>query len=87
MSLGKPVVITKIPGNTDLVEDGKSGILVPPGDPASLAEAIMQIYNDESMKENMGKQAKDRMHTTFHIEKTIAELKAHYLFLLNESGR
>ena len=87
MSLGKPVVITKIPGNTDLVEDGKSGILVPPGDPASLAESIMRIYNDESMKENMGKQAKDRMHTTFHIEKTIAELKAHYLFLLNESGR
>src|SRR2546428_13518484 len=40
MAFDKPVVAPAIPGTVDMVEDGVSALLVPPGDPTALAEAI-----------------------------------------------
>jgi len=85
MSLAKPVVITRIPGNTDLVEDGESGLLVPPGNYLLLAEAIERVYHDEKLREKLSSKAVLRMKSEFNIEKTVRELKAHYLFLLNKT--
>lgn len=87
MSLAKPVVITRIPGNTDLVEDGESGLLVPPGNPLLLAMAIERVYQDKELREKISLNAAFRMKSVFHIDKTIRDLKAHYLFLLNKTGR
>jgi glycosyltransferase involved in cell wall biosynthesis len=85
MSLAKPVVITRIPGNTDLVEDGDSGVLVTPGNPLLLAKAIERVYRDKNFREKISAKAVSRMKSEFHIDKTIRELKAHYLFLLNKT--
>jgi len=85
MSLAKPVVITRIPGNTDLVEDGESGLLVTPGNPLLLAKAIERAYRDEKLREKLSSKAALRMKSEFNIEKTVRELKAHYLFLLNKT--
>ena len=46
MASGIPVVATAISGIPELVRNGETGWLVPPGDPVALAEALVQIYND-----------------------------------------
>lgn len=49
MAVGTPVIATKIFGIPELVNDGVSGLLVPPDDPHALAEAICSAYADPSL--------------------------------------
>lgn len=46
MAAGRPVVATRVGGTEELIDDGVHGLLVPPGDPKSLAEAIERLLND-----------------------------------------
>lgn len=54
MSMGLPVVATRVGGIPELVQDGKTGILVKPGDPEDLAEALVTILTDEPKRLAMG---------------------------------
>jgi glycosyltransferase involved in cell wall biosynthesis len=56
--LGKAVVGTSVQGIPDLVRDGVTGILVPPGDSEALAYAILKIVKDKLLRENMGEAGK-----------------------------
>lgn len=56
-SFGKPVVATSVGGLPELVDDGKTGFLVPPDNPEALARAVIQILKDDHLRENMGKEA------------------------------
>jgi glycosyltransferase EpsD len=51
MSVGLPVVATRIRGNTDLIEDEKNGILVEPDDIESTGKAIEKLYGDIGLRE------------------------------------
>jgi glycosyltransferase involved in cell wall biosynthesis len=53
MSLGKPVVGVSSGGTEEIIEDGVSGILVPPGDPAALASAVSSILSDPPLHEKL----------------------------------
>jgi glycosyltransferase involved in cell wall biosynthesis len=64
-SLGKPVIATRVGGLPDIVEDGKSGILVAPGNPEELASAISRILKDPVLAEEMGRYAKELSDTRF----------------------
>jgi glycosyltransferase involved in cell wall biosynthesis len=55
---GKPVVATRVGGLGDIVDDGRSGLLVPPEDPAALGEAIVKILKDPVTAASMGQHAK-----------------------------
>lgn len=46
MACGTPLVATTVPGITSLIEDGKGGLLVPPGDPAAMASALARLLDD-----------------------------------------
>ena len=52
-SLCKPVVATNVGGLGEMVEDGKTGMLVPPKDVDALAEAIIDMLKDDAKRENM----------------------------------
>ena len=52
--LSKPVVATSVQGIPDVIIDGKTGILVPPGNSKLLAEAILKFVNDESLRKEFG---------------------------------
>jgi glycosyltransferase involved in cell wall biosynthesis len=54
MSRGRPVVATAIGGNLDMVRDGETGLLVPPGDPRPLAAAIARLLDDPDLRERLG---------------------------------
>jgi glycosyltransferase involved in cell wall biosynthesis len=57
MSLGVPVVATRVGGTPALVDDGRTGLLVPVGDPARLSTALRQITEDEELQRTMGRRA------------------------------
>jgi len=46
MLSGRPVVASKAGGILEIIEDGRTGLLVPPGDPMGLAEAVLQLLSD-----------------------------------------
>ena len=54
MTLGKPVVATAVGGNTDMIRDGETGLLVPPGDAAALAAAIGRLLDDDALRDRLG---------------------------------
>lgn len=54
MSRGRPVVATRIGGIPEVVEDGVTGLLIPPGDAPALARAILDLFGDEGLRERLG---------------------------------
>ena len=59
MAAGKPVVATDVGGVRDLVADGESGYVVPPGDPQALAEPIIRLLGDGDLRERMGRRGRE----------------------------
>ncbi len=57
-AMGKPVVATDVRGTREIIENGVTGILVPPKDPAALAEAIQKVLLDGELASAMGKAAR-----------------------------
>jgi phosphatidylinositol alpha-mannosyltransferase len=57
---GTPVVASDIPGYRDVVRDGVDGLLVPPGDPLALGEALRRLAFDEAGRERMARAARER---------------------------
>jgi len=54
MALGKPIVATRVGGVAELLGDGEAGLLVPPRDPAALAEAIILLLRDSQRARTLG---------------------------------
>ena len=59
--MGRPIVASRIGGLTDIVIDGQTGLLVPPGDAQALCEAIQCLLDDGERRECMAMMAKQRV--------------------------
>jgi starch synthase len=60
MACGTAVVASRVGGIPEVVADGETGVLVPPGDPAALAGAINELVRDQSMADAMGRRGRER---------------------------
>jgi len=58
MAMGKPVICSKTTGQVDLIEDGKTGIYVPPGNPRAMRNAIEHLWSNPDVARNMGREAR-----------------------------
>lgn len=67
MAAGRPVVASRVGGLPDLVEDGVTGVLVPPGDAPALAAALKSLLDDPDRAEAMGRKARERWEETFSL--------------------
>jgi glycosyltransferase involved in cell wall biosynthesis len=56
---GKPVVASNVGGVPSVVEDGGSGLLVPPNDEGALSEAILKVLGDEELARRMGERGRE----------------------------
>jgi glycosyltransferase involved in cell wall biosynthesis len=78
MAMGKPVIATRIPGIEELIDDGQTGCLVPPGDAASLSEAILMLLGDTERANQMGRAAQRAVREKYRLETQIRKLENLY---------
>jgi glycosyltransferase involved in cell wall biosynthesis len=74
MSAGLPVVASRLSGIPELVEDGVSGLLVPPGDAAALADALRRLNDDPSLRRRLGSAGREKVLEEFDVRRNAAEL-------------
>jgi glycosyltransferase involved in cell wall biosynthesis len=67
MAAGLPVVASRVGGVPEAVVDGETGLLVPPGDPASLAAAIERLLEDASLRRSLGQAGHARVRERFDL--------------------
>ena len=84
MAAGVPVVATRVGGSPEAVEDGVSGILVPPRDASALARGMDALLGDEARARAMGAAAGRRIADHFSLEAMTRELERLYRRLLRE---
>ncbi len=65
MAAGLPIVATAIGGTSEAVVDGVTGLLVPPGEPRSLAAAIRRALDDEGLARRLGAASRERVRREF----------------------
>lgn len=68
---GKAVVTTDVPGCRDAIESNVTGLLVPPKDPISLAEAIQYLIDNPDVREQMGKEGRRLAEEAFDIDNVV----------------
>jgi glycosyltransferase involved in cell wall biosynthesis len=78
MDAGLPVVSTRVGGVPDLVEDGVTGLLVDPGDPAALAGALAELLGDRERRTEMGLKGRKRRRSEFDIDVMVERIEQLY---------
>jgi colanic acid/amylovoran biosynthesis glycosyltransferase len=74
MASGVPVVASRISGIPELVDDGQSGLLVPPGDPRSLAQAIDLLRSDPDRRMRLAAAGREKVCAAFDMNRTAEHL-------------
>jgi len=71
MAAGKPIVATRAGGIPEVVVDGETGLLVPPRDHEAMADAIVQLLKDETLRHQMGDAGRARARALFSAERMV----------------
>lgn len=79
--LGKPIVATDVDGNREIIEDGKTGILIPARDPEKMAEAVIRLLRDKDFASQLGESAKEIIPPKFTLSRMVEEMQSLYLKL------
>ncbi|MEX1095172.1 MAG: glycosyltransferase family 4 protein [Planctomycetales bacterium] len=73
---GLPIVATDVGGTREILTDGESARLVPPGDPAALAQAIAELHADRALRAQFATAARQRILDRFTIQRSATALAA-----------
>jgi glycosyltransferase involved in cell wall biosynthesis len=87
MAMAKPVVATASGGTPEIVVDGVTGLLVPPGNPAALAAALVALLQDPERARAMGSAGRKRVAERFTIEAHAQQTMRLYAEVLASRGR
>jgi glycogen(starch) synthase len=79
MRCGAPVIGTRVGGIPEVVEDGKSGVLVDPESPGALARVIIDLLGDPVRRAELGASGRERFQTLFSASRMGTEMTAIYL--------
>ena len=85
MAMRKPVVTTAIGGLPEIVLDGETGVLVPPGDSDALARAVSLLLRDPARRGELGAAGRDRVTARFTVDAMMKGLAAGYRALLGDT--
>jgi len=65
---GVPVVATEVGGVVDIIENGRTGLMVPPSDPQGMAEAVIKIFKDPLLARNLAEAAYAKVKEKYNVE-------------------
>jgi phosphatidyl-myo-inositol alpha-mannosyltransferase len=81
MAAGAPIVCSDIHGYKGVVKRGEQALLVPPGEPKPLAEAILRLLADPALRERMGEAGRERV-VQYGWDRVAARVEAYYGFVI-----
>ena len=76
MAMGKAVICTRTRGQVDVIEEGKTGILVPQGDAAALREAIQYLWDHPEVADAMGRAGRARIEERHSFEQFVDSVRS-----------
>jgi glycosyltransferase involved in cell wall biosynthesis len=83
IALGKPVIVSNVRGNRDLVEQGNNGLLVDLGDIDGLISSMKKLITNDKLRDDMGKASLEKI-KEYDIEKVLAEMSSIYDYYLEK---
>ncbi len=78
LAQGTPVVASRVGGIPEFVEDGKAGLLVPPGDVPALANAMARLWSDPSLAQQLGAYGRDQVVPRYTWDRLVDGLERVY---------
>lgn len=78
MAAGLPMIVTDVGGNSEAVQHGKTGIVVPPHNPDELAKALEELLADEQIRNRYGKAGKRYQEVNFSLEACVQSYEELY---------
>lgn len=87
MAAGLPAVVSNAGGNAELVEDGVTGLLVPPRDSGALSAALLKLLRDLSLARHIGTNGREFVERTFSFERMVQQVEDLYDELLRKNTR
>ena len=78
-SSSKPVIATNVGGNPELVDDGGTGYLVEPSNPALLADTIIKLLNNLNKAREMGRMGREKVERSHSMERMIKSYENMYI--------
>ena len=85
MAAGVPVIATWVGGNPEIIEDGVSGLLVPPRDSETLADAMLTVLKNPGLAAKFAVAGKHRIADVFSLERSLREIERLYQTLIEGS--
>jgi L-malate glycosyltransferase len=86
LAAGLPTIASRVGGNAEIVEDGKTGLLVPPENSDALAEGLLRLMRDPDFAAAMGKRGREYVASHFSFERMIENTDQLYTELLRARG-
>lgn len=84
MAAGVPVIATRVGGSPELIDDGKTGLLVPPDDEASLVSALERLLRQPELRMQCAQQAKQKARDNFRLTEVCGRFEQLYWTLLEK---
>jgi len=75
LAIGVPVIATNIAGTSELIEDGRTGLLIRPSDPIALADAVVKMIADHDFRLRAAAEGRKKVEREFDVEKETEKLR------------
>lgn len=87
MANGIPVVATGVGGVPQVVDSGKNGILVAPGKPEEIADAVSTLYRDESFRKTLAEEASTTVKLKYNLNDWVKKVETEYLRTIHKAAK
>ena len=87
MAAGAPVVATRVGGTPEAIEDGVTGLIVPPGNSAALAAAMIRLLENPELAARLGREGQERVRQRFSLDAMVHATEDLYQSLIEKQRR